>query len=216
LQGGADIGWGILYAGVWASKVDFADAPPANAEVDWYGGIKPVWNSGHFGDVTFDFGVIYYSYPGSDPAASIGGPHDDPNYVEFKAGYSWSSLHPSLVTGSTVFYSPEYTLGTGPVWTLESFAVWTLPKWGVVTPVLNGLVGWQKGDGDEGYNVSANLVNPDDEYYYWNAGLNLGVENISFDFRYWDTNIGSDAGGLCAIASLCESKFVFTVKAVVP
>ena len=27
LQGGADIGWGILYAGVWASMVDFDEAP---------------------------------------------------------------------------------------------------------------------------------------------------------------------------------------------
>ena len=27
LQGGADIGWGILYAGVWASRVDFDNAP---------------------------------------------------------------------------------------------------------------------------------------------------------------------------------------------
>ena len=66
LQGGADIGWGILYAGVWASRVDFDDAPPANAEVDWYGGIKPTWNS-PFGTINFDFGAIYYTYPGSDP-----------------------------------------------------------------------------------------------------------------------------------------------------
>ena len=40
IQGGADFGYGILYAGVWASGLDFADAPPANAEVDWYGGIS--------------------------------------------------------------------------------------------------------------------------------------------------------------------------------
>ena len=29
-------------------------------------------------------------------------------------------------------------------------------------------------------------------------GLALGVENLTFDFRYWDTNIGDDAGGVCA------------------
>ncbi len=28
--------------------------------MDWYGGIKPTW-----GPATFDFGVIYYTYPGA-------------------------------------------------------------------------------------------------------------------------------------------------------
>ena len=209
LQGGADIGWGILYAGVWASMVDFDEAPPANAEVDWYGGIKPTWNS-PLGTMNLDFGVIYYSYPGAgNPAPGI-----SIEYVELKAGYSWSALHPSLVTGTTVFYSPDYYAETGPVWTIESMAAWTLPKFHIFTPTINGLVGWQKGESDEGYTVNVNGT--DDEYYYWNAGLALAVENITLDFRYWDTNIGGDAFNICANPSLCEERFVFSVKVVVP
>ncbi len=83
-----------------------------------------------------------------------------------------------------------------------------------MTPVINGVVGWQKGSLESGYFVNA--VGTDNEYYYWNAGLALGVENITFDFRYWDTNIGKDAGGICANADLCSSRFVFSIKAVVP
>jgi uncharacterized protein (TIGR02001 family) len=211
LQGGVDVAWGIVYAGIWASMVDFADAPPANAEVDWYGGIKPTWES-PFGTINFDFGVIYYSYPGANPAFVPG--LGDPNYVELKAGYSWSALHPSLVTGTTVFWSPDYFAETGSVWTIETMAAWTLPKVHIFTPIINGVVGWQKGDADEGYFV--NVIGTDDEYYYWNAGLNLGVENITFDFRYWDTNIGDDAANICAAATLCDERFVFTVKVVVP
>ncbi|KAB2938571.1 MAG: TorF family putative porin [Hyphomicrobium sp.] len=211
IQGGVDIAWGILYAGVWASLVDFADAPPADAEVDWYGGIKPTWNS-PFGTINLDFGVIYYSYPGANPDSV---PLPDLNYLEFKAGYSWSALHPSLVTGTTVFYSPDYVFETGPVWTIETFAAWTLPKVHIFTPVINGVVGWQKGDSDEGYFVNVN--GNDDEYYYWNAGLNVAVDNISFDFRYWDTNIGGDAfGPICAADFLCDERFVFSAKVVVP
>jgi len=210
LQGGADIAWGIVYAGVWASRVDFDDAPPANAEVDWYGGIRPTWKS-PFGDMNLDFGVIYYSYPGANPDVV---PMGNPNYVELKAGYSWSVLHPSLVTGTTVYWSPDYFGETGSVWTIESAAAWTLPKVSIFTPVLNGLVGWQKGDASDGYFV--NQIGTDDEYYYWNAGLQLGVENLTFDFRYWDTNINQDAGGVCASPSLCDSRFVFSIKAVVP
>ena len=213
LQGGVDFTWGILYAGAWASMVDFADAPPANAEVDWYGGIRPSWES-PFGTMNFDFGVIYYSYPGANPDNSIPVPTADPNYWELKAGYSWSALHPSLVTGTTVYWSPDYFAETGSVWTIETMAAWTLPKVGVFTPLLNGLVGWQKGESDDGYFVNAN--GDDDEYYYWNAGLALSVDNITFDFRYWDTNIGSDAANICAAATLCDERFVFAVKVVIP
>jgi uncharacterized protein (TIGR02001 family) len=210
LQGGADFGYGILYAGVWASMVDFADAPPANAEVDWYGGIRPTWNS-PFGTINMDLGFIYYSYPGANPGAV---PMNDINYWELKAGYSWSALHPSLVTGTTVFWSPDYFAETGSVWTIETMAAWTLPKVGVFTPVINGLVGWQKGDSADGFFVNVNGT--DDEYYYWNAGLALGVENITFDFRYWDTNINDDAANICAAANLCDERFVFSAKVAVP
>lgn len=213
IQGGVDVAWGILYAGIWASRVDFDDAPPANAEVDWYGGIRPTWNS-PFGTMNLDFGVIYYSYPGANPDNSVPLPTADPNYVELKAGYSWSVLHPSLVTGTTVYWSPDYFAQVGSVWTIESMAAWTLPKFHVFTPTINGLVGWEKGDANDGYFVNA--IGTDDEYYYWNAGLALAVEGLTFDFRYWDTNIGKDAGGVCANPSLCDSRFVFSIKAVVP
>ena len=167
-------------------------------------------NVPHFNTtVNFDFGVIYYTYPAAtDFLANL-------NYFEFKAGYSWSALHPSLVTGTTVFYSPDYFAETGPVWTIETFAAWTLPKVWVFTPVINGLVGWQKGDADDGYFV--NIIGTDDEYYYWNAGLALTVEKITFDFRYWDTNIGGDAGGpFCAGETFCDERFVFSAKVVLP
>lgn len=210
LQGGVDVAWGIIYAGIWSSMVDFGDAPPANAEVDWYGGIRPTWNS-PLGLMNLDFGAIYYSYPGADPAA-VG--LNDPNYWELKAGYSWSVLHPSLVTGTTVYWSPEYFAHTGSVWTIETMAAWTLPKVSVFTPVLNGVLGWEKGDSNDGFFV--NQIGTDDEYYYWNAGLALGVEGMTFDFRYWDTNIGGDAGNICAAATLCDGRFVFSAKVVIP
>ena len=215
IQGGLDVSYGILYAGAWASGLDFTGGLPpppgsgldAQVEIDWYGGIKPTWNS-PLGTVNLDFGVIYYSYPGASDAL------EELDYVEFKAGYSWSALHPSLVTGTTVYYSPDYTFESGPVWTIETMAAWTLPQFHVFTPVINGVLGWQKGDSDEGYTVNVNGT--DDEYYYWNAGLALTVEKLTFDFRYWDTNIGGDAFDICANAGLCDERFVFTAKVVLP
>lgn len=216
VQGGFDVTYGMFYAGGWASGLDFGGPPPAGfgfdaqVEIDWYGGIKPTWNS-PFGPMDLDFGVIYYTYPGADDQLG------ELNYVEFKAGYSWSPLHPKLTTGALVYYSPDYFGSIGRVWTLETIAAWELPKTWVFVPVINGVIGWQGGDRAKGYALNANPIKPDDEYYYWNAGLNLAVENLSFDFRYWDTNIGSDASGpICGRENLCDERFVFTAKVALP
>ena len=213
IQGGFDVAYWIFYAGGWGSGVDFGGPPSlgigldAQTEIDWYGGIKPTWNS-PFGPMDLDFGVIYYTYPGADDNLA------ELNYVEFKAGYAWSPLHPKLTTGAIVYYSPDYFAETGSVWTLESLASYELPKVHIFQPVINGVIGWQKGDANDGYFVNVNGT--DDEYYYWNAGLALAVDNITFDFRYWDSNIGGDAGGLCAGENFCDSRFVFTGKVAVP
>ena len=185
--------------------------PPANAEVDWYGGIKPTWNS-PFGTINLDFGVIYYSYPGANPtslgrAIQLRGAEGRLQLVG--AASEPGDRHHGLLVAGLLRSRP------GSVWTIETMAAWTLPKFRVFTPVINGVLGWQKGDCDDGYFVNVNGT--DDEYYYWNAGLALAVENITFDFRYWDTNIGGDAGGpFCAERDLCDERFVFSAKVVVP
>ena len=63
-QGGFDIAHSSgFYVGNWNSNVDAAFYNGANIEMDFYGGYKvPV------GDVTLDFGALYYYYPGSGTA----------------------------------------------------------------------------------------------------------------------------------------------------
>ncbi|MGI9404292.1 MAG: TorF family putative porin [Hyphomicrobium sp.] len=220
LQGGADFGWGSLYLGVWASGLDFGTtgAPNfrdvANAEIDIYGGYAPSWDTKTFlGKIDFDFGVIYYWYPNARDAGA------ELDYVEFKAGYTsqlWSFLIPGLSSGTTVFYSPEYSGEIGAVWTVESTYTWQGREIRGIKPTLSALLGWQKGEDSALYNEGI-----DDEYYYWNAGLTLGIEKLSFDFRYWDTDLNK--GGLCEPAGTapprlfqCDETFVFTVKVEVP
>ena len=63
MQGGFDATCGIFYAGVWASSLDWDaafDTEWASIEMDWYVGIKPMT-----GRITWDLGVIYYTYPNS-------------------------------------------------------------------------------------------------------------------------------------------------------
>ena len=110
VQGGFDVTCGIFYAGVWASSLDFGgdaiwgglgNEDVAHIEMDWYLGIKPVT-----GKITWDLGVIYYTYPNSiDPIGR------DLNYVEIKVGAS-AEIWKDGTLGVTVFYSPDYQLET--------------------------------------------------------------------------------------------------------
>ena len=206
IQGGFDATYGIIYAGVWASNLNWG-VTDTHIEMDWYAGIKPVT-----GKVTWDLGVIYYTYPGSNDVA-LGG---EPNYVELKLGAS-GEVWKGGTLGGTVYYSPDYTLETGNVWTFEGTFAQELPKFGMFTPTISGTLGYQVGH-DASY-ISL-IGNGDDNYLYWNAGLTLGfLEKWSLDLRYWDSNLGSNAGGksFCDGSTngghlQCDSRFVASLK----
>ncbi len=74
-----------LYAGVWASNIDWGNGDP-NVEIDYYGG----WAGGE--DITWDLGVAYYTYLGASSS----------NYAEYYAGLGWSYFE------TKVWYAPGY------------------------------------------------------------------------------------------------------------
>lgn len=196
-QASLDVTYGIFYAGLWGSNVDSNFVGGSSAEVDLYAGIKPVW-----GPVTFDLGVIYYWYPGDEV---VGGNEQD--YVELKAGYSIESPWiKGLTSGTTVYWSPDYALEQGEVFTVESAASYALPKVGIFSPSISGVFGTVYGDAGDGFVPLG--IDAEDEYSYWNAGLELAVENITFDFRYWDTDVKGDG--------LADERFVFSTTISLP
>lgn len=211
IQGGTDLSYGIAYFGLWSSNINFGNdvngSDIASAELDIYGGIKPV-----LGPVTFDLGVIYYAYPGSkDTFVGLAPGIAETDYVELKIGASISPMT-NLTTGATFFWSPDYTGESGNVYTIEGTAAYTLPKTWIFDPSISGRIGYQKGD-DIAYTA---IANGDDSYLYWDVGVTLAVDKLSFDFRYIDTDI-SDAGGFCTGAIFqCDSTFVFTAKVALP
>ncbi len=207
IQGGVDVSYGILYAGIWASGLDFGGPPSggvgadAQVEIDWYAGIKPTW-----GKATFDFGVIYYTYPGAhDPLAEL-------DYVEFKAGVSGTFID-KLTTGVTLYVSPEYTGEVGTTYVVEGTASYELPKFWIFTPSISGTVG-----GVFGNDNAFKAFFGDDNYVYWNAGVSLVVDKLTLDFRYWDTDLDTLGGVSCTNTSLfgCDERFVFSAKVTLP
>jgi uncharacterized protein (TIGR02001 family) len=207
IQGGIDLGYGILYAGWWASGLDLeAGLNDAKVEMDWYGGIRPTW-----GKATFDLGVIYYTYPGSGPILPLV-TYPDLNYVELKAGVSGEVVK-NLTAGATIYWSPDYFAETGSVWTFEGVAAYTFHQVGVFTPAITGTVGYQTSSDD-----TYDTWNGFSDYWYYNAGLALTVEKLTFDFRYWGTSNASNAVSdtLTCINDFCDSRFVFSAKVVLP
>ena len=223
IQGGYDLTCGIFYAGVWASNLDWGGTglfgipgnSVANIEMDWYLGIKPV--TGH---ITWDLGIIYYSYPNS---AKLGldalGAVDrrDYNYLELKVGAS-TEIWKDGTIGVTVFYSPEYQYEAGSVWTTEASFTQVFPKFSALhrewTPSFSALLGWQKATSDKAVYIN-NITGDTDSYLYWNAGVSFGfLDKWSIDFRYWDTNIDKAPGfGSCSVDLFsCDQRFVATLK----
>ena len=191
LQGGVDVGYGLFYVGAWASITDPDFVGGSHSEIDLYGGITP--SAGIF---DFDFGFIYYGYPAAQSAQDV-------DYWEVKAGVSTDDLIKKVTLGVTAYYSPEYTFASGDVWTVEGSISYALPAIGAISPTLSALVGHQSGGSDY---ETAGIANGDDNFTYWNVGLELAIEKLAFDLRYWDTDIS----GPGSLPGLADERFVFT------
>jgi uncharacterized protein (TIGR02001 family) len=222
VQGSFDLTYGIWYAGVWASNVSYPNfgAPCVDAgdctgvdvgtigpaEIDYYIGAKPVW-----GPVTFDFAVLYYTFPGQNGAAN------DANYFELKAGASMSPIK-DLTLAVNNYYTWDTQWEAGEVYTLEGIASYALPQVGIFAPSISATLGSQWGFDDE-YVLYANAWG-EDQYLWWNAGLSLTVDKFTMDFRYWDTNLSPEAPNNChetsAFSFECGPTFVFSAKVVLP
>lgn len=159
IQGGLDLTYGIAYAGVWASNVDFGVKDP-DLEVDFYAGVKPV-----VGDTTLDFGVLYYGYrkdKNGAPGAN--------SYTELKAAAS-RSFGPATL-GAAVYYSPEWPGKGGSATYFEVNGAVPVAK----RLTLSGAVGHQE-------------IKNYGDYNTWNVGLGyLLGENLTLDVRYHDTD----------------------------
>jgi uncharacterized protein (TIGR02001 family) len=180
--------YGIAYLATWTSNIDNADYGPW--EQDIYVGLRPVT-----GPISWDFALWYYMY-GSKNASSF----SDLDYIELKASASATPIT-NLSTSVTFYYTPDQGVSTPDTWTVEGGLGYTLPEVRGFTPKISGIYGYSEAENGTGWFLG------EDDYTYWNAGLNLAIEKWAFDFRYWDTNI--DDG-------LADERFVFTAAITLP
>lgn len=194
VQGEFDATYGIFYAGIWSSSLDFggngAGQQLAPLEIDYYAGITPSWQG-----IDFDIAGLYYTYPGAyDPGGNF-------DYFELKTAAS-HKFGNSVTLGIANYWSPEFFGETGDADALELNGSYDFAnKWWIFSPSLSGLIGWQ-------WTSSY-------DYTYWNVGLTLGfMDNWSVDVRYWDTDF-SDNGcaGFSGWRDNCDARVVGTLSA---
>jgi uncharacterized protein (TIGR02001 family) len=197
-----DLYYGIFYAYIWGSNVDFGGAigpggkvkDVASIEIDYGVGITPKW-----GPITFNIAGLYYTYPGAfDPLGEF-------DYFELKTGASYTKGAWTL--GVTNYWSPEYFGEVGDSDAIEGAVAYAFSGklFNFFSPTVSGGVGYWWFD---------TLTT---DYTYWNAGLTLGfMEHWSADVRYYDTDLGT-ASCLTFTAvsgNLCDARVVGTIKAV--
>lgn len=191
-----------FYVGAWASTITWVkDAyNDGTTEVDLYGGYKGAIPNA---DLTYDLGVIAYTYPGRGDA--ISGVNANPNTTELYAalGYKWLTLKYSHAVSSHFIGwqgGPAFDQDTKGSNYLELNAAYDLGNgWG-----LSGHVGHQK------VKDFSNAVYASADYTDWNIGLTKDVGFGVIGLTYSNTNTKGSCSSAGGTSAYCwgDSNFV--------
>lgn len=162
IQGGMDWTSPVtgLYAGVWGSGVDFADA---TTEIDFYGGISKTVD-----DLTWDLGAIYYYYPGADDTKNY-------DYWELAAavGYDFDFMQAT----ASLNYSPDFFASSGDAW---------YPAVNVTVPLPEGF----SANAGYAYQwIDDNAAFGTADYGTWSLGVGYDIEGFNLGLKYYDTDL---------------------------
>jgi uncharacterized protein (TIGR02001 family) len=183
IQGYVEPSFGPLYANVWSSNVDYGDDEFEGAEIDTAIGFRP-----EFGPWSVNVGYVHYFYSPADVS---------PDYGELfaKADYNFQDL---FTIGARLFFAPDFN---------QSGKTATFIAGGVKVPLPHDFAVY----GGIGYQF---FEDPDAfEQLAWTAGLSYTWKAVTFDVRYWDTDLEEDE---CAVRSGfrdgCDARIVGTVS----
>ena len=200
IQGGFDGSYSLnavnLYAGVWASNVDFNEEREdqlngGQTEFDLYGGFTGTLPVGE--GVTWDAGVLYYLYPGASSKLNY-------EFIEGYAGlgYTFSKAALSPEVGIKLWYTDDYFAGSGEGIYVDGTGSLSLPY-----DLGLGLhYGYQSIEDEARFGTPS--------YSDWSLSLSKEVLGLEMAIAYVDTDISKDEcfGG----TALCDARAVFTVS----
>lgn len=162
IQGGFDLEFAEgFYVGTWASNVNFSEGA---IEIDYYGGYGGKFNE----DVSYDLGVLYYSYP-RDGINSV-----DLDYYELYGSVSWEWLKVGLN------YSPDYFAETDDFYYPYVDASFDYDRWSFSAHV--------------GYNAFAedDFLGNDDHYTDFSVGVTTDEWGVTWGLSVVGTDLDDD------------------------
>lgn len=177
---------GDIYANIWSSNVDFGNDLDG-AEIDVAGGLKPKFLGPQWSP---NIGYVHYFYAPE---------HVSPDYGEVfaKTDYTFGE-DDKFTLRALVFFAPDFSQ-TGKT------ATW-IAGGGRVKPWKN--IGIYAGIGYQFFedpNAHEQLA--------WTAGASYYWKSLTFDVRYWDTNLSDSA---CVVRSGfsdgCDARVVGTIS----
>ncbi|NIA02806.1 MAG: hypothetical protein GWO88_01155 [Planctomycetia bacterium] len=186
IQGGFDLALtNGLYAGIWASNLDFGD--DADIEIDYYAGFGGAFTD-NFG---YDLGLLYYSYPSSD-AASDG----DYDFAEVYGSLAYDFGVVSTTVGLN--YSNDFFAASGNS---------TYLYINVDVPLQHDFA-LAFGFGGQSIDDNATVGIPN--YNVWTIGASKSAGGFDFALNYSDTDMNEDEcfGG----SDICSDAVVFSVS----
>lgn len=159
-----------LYAGAWASTIDFDEEGDGDIELGPFVGAY-----GAIGEtaVEWDLSGTYYLYP--DSRSSL-----DYDYAEVVGGLGYP-LTDDLAASAAYAFSPDYSGSTGMSHYVAVGAAYALPFDLPVPVTVDGTLGRQW--------FESNSRTWLEDYVDWSLGVVAGVGPVELGLRYTDTNL---------------------------
>ena len=165
IQGGFDVAFeNGLYAGTWASNVNFTGGA---IELDVYGG----WSGSITDSLDLDVGYLYYAYPCDSDL--------DADYYEFYGNLTWIGIT------FGVAYSPDYFAETGKFGYFSGDYSFPLP-FADEQFSLDLHVGYNVFEDEEF------LSNGQDDYIDFSVGVSTTQWDLDWSAAYVGTNLDDD------------------------
>ena len=178
--------WGDAFVNIWSSNVDFGD-DFQGAEIDVAAGLKPKFLGPKWSP---NIGWVHYFYAPEDVSPAYG-------EVYAKTDYTFGE-NDIYTLRALVFFAPDFSqTGFNATWVAGGGRVKFWKNFAAYAGV--------------GYQFFENPNAHED--LAWTAGLSYYWKTLTFDVRYWDTNLRDDQ---CVVRSGfsdgCDTRVVGTIS----
>jgi uncharacterized protein (TIGR02001 family) len=180
-----------LFAGVWASTIDFTPFGDGDASVefDLTAGFRHAFSDMTKGDLK----VVFNWYPDSDPPPAV----EDPDYIEFAAGLTHDFGDVSL--SGELAYSPDFSRGLGDAFALTG---------GVGLPLTPSWWVFDMGIEASGH-LGRQILEHANDYTYGDLGVSAHTGVFTVDLRYVDSSMGG-CGDICDAGLVLSGSVAFS------